>query len=280
MLFDKKAYDFGKKIITLENLVGKSHCCHSHGNHNHNHSHQEKKSEIKDININEIKIEENKDKKRIIGSTDYKKFEELAKGIEKKEEEIKKEKEKEKQNDYAHLMGCNNDLRKERQLMDKPVKEKIEAGKRFKTEGDDLLKHQKFDEAINVYEKGLLQLFYTFCDDKEEDEMVDKIKEGMNLNCSFCKIKQEKYEEATQYLNEAMRVNKENLKTLYRMAFCHFKLEKFNDAKNDINNAMNVIQKKGGDKDAFDKLLNDINNKIKDLENNQDNLLKKMVKNK
>jgi tetratricopeptide (TPR) repeat protein len=279
MLLDKKAYDFGKKIITLENLVCNSHC-HSHSHGNHNDSHPEVKSEEKEININEIKIEENKDKKRIIGSTDYKKFEELAKGIEEKEEEIKKEKEKEKQNEYAHLMGCNNDLRKERQLMDKPVKEKIEAGKRFKTEGDDFLKQQKYDEAINVYEKGLLQLFYTFCDDKEEDEMVDKIKEGMNLNCSFCKIKQEKYEEATQYLNEAMRVNKENLKTFYRMAFCHFKLEKFKDAKNDINNAMNIIQKKGGDKDAFDKLLNDINNKIKDLENSQDNLLKKMVKNK
>jgi len=274
MLLDQKAYEFGKKIITLENLVCQPH---SHSNHNHDHSHNEK---TKEININEIKIDESKDKKRIIGSTDYKKFEELAKGIEKKEDEIKKEKEKQKENDYAHIMGCNNDLRKERQLMDKPTKEKIEAGKRFKTEGDDLLKQQKYDEAINVYEKGLLQLFYTFCDDKDEDEMVDKVKEGMNLNCSFCKIKQEKYEEATQYLNEAMRVNKENLKTLYRMAFGHFKLEKFNDAKNDINNALKVIKKKGGDRASFDQLLNDIDNKIQDLEKEQDNLLKKMVKNK
>ena len=278
MILDKKAYEFGKKVITLESLVCKPH---SHFSHNHNHNHENSKTKVeKEININEIKIDESKDKKRIIGTTDYKKFENLAKGIEEKEEEIKIEKEKENQNEYRHLMGCNNDLRKERQLMDKPAKEKIEAGKRFKTEGDDLLKQQKFDEAINIYEKGLLQLFYTFCDDKEEDEMVDKIKEGMNLNCSFCKIKQEKYEEATQYLNEAMRVNKENLKTLYRMAFCHFKLEKFKDAKNDINNALNLIDKKGGDKKPFEQLLKDINNKIKDLDNEQDNLLKKMVKNK
>ena len=274
MLLDQKAYEFGKKILKLESIVCKPH---SHHNHSHNDSHKE---ESKEININEIKIDESKDKKRIIGSTDYKKFEELAKGIEKKEEEIKNEKEKEKENDYAHIMGCNNDLRKERQLMDKPVKEKIEAGKRFKMEGDDLLKQQKYDDAIVVYEKGLLQLFYTFSDDKEEDEMVDKIKEGMNLNCSFCKIKQEKYEEATQYLNEAMRVNKENLKTLYRMAFCHFKLEKFKDAKNDISNALNVIKKNGGDRGAFDQLIKDIDNKIKDLEKDQENLLKKMVKNK
>jgi len=274
MLLDQKAYEFGKKILKLESVVCKPH---SHHNHSHNDSHKE---ESKEININEIKIDESKDKKRIIGSTDYKKFEELAKGIEKKEEEIKNEKEKQKENDYAHIMGCNNDLRKERQLMDKPVKEKIEAGKRFKMEGDDLLKQQKYDDAIVVYEKGLLQLFYTFSDDKEEDEMVDKIKEGMNLNCSFCKIKQKKYEEATQYLNEAMRVNKENLKTLYRMAFCHFKLEKFKDAKNDISNALNVIKKNGGDRGAFDQLIKDIDNKIKDLENDQDNLLKRMVKSK
>ena len=276
MFLSPKAYEFAKKVIILENIISKSHC-HSEHKHNNNNNFSKKNEEI---NINEIKIEKNNDTKRIIGSTDYKKFENLVKGIEEKEDEIKKEKEKENQERYPHIMGCNNDLRKERQLMDKPVKEKIEAGKRFKLEGDDLLKKQKYDEAINTYEKGLLQLFYTFCDDKEEDDMVDKIKEGMNLNCSFCKIKQEKYEEAIQYLNEAMRVNKENLKTLYRMAFCHFKLQKFNDAKNDINIALKIINNKGGNKEQFEELLNDINNRIKELENKRDKLLKKMAKNK
>ena len=64
------------------------------------------------------------------------------------------------------------------------------------------------------------------------------------------------------------------------MAFCHFKLEKFKDAKNDINNAFNVIAKNGGDKIPFEQILKDINDKIKELENDQDNLLKRMVKNK
>ena len=274
MLLDQKAYNFSKKILTLENIV----CNHS--SHNHNHNITSNHTKEKEININEINLDKNKDKKRIIGSTDYKKFEDLVKGIEKKEEQIKKEEEEQKQKDYGHIMGCNNDLRKERQLMDKPTKEKIEAGKMFKIQGDDFLKQQKYDEAINIYEKGLLQLFYTFSDDKAEDEMIDKIKEGMNLNCSFCKIKQEKYEEATQYLNEAMRVNKENLKTLYRMGFCHFKLEKFDEAKNDIEKAFDIIKKKGGDKSSFEQLLKDINNRIKELENKQDILLKKMVKNK
>ena len=270
MLLDQKAYNFSKKIISLENIV-----C-NHLSHNHNHNITTNHTKEKEININEINLDKNKDKKRIIGSTEYKKFEDLFKGMEKKEEQIKKEEEEQKQKDYGHIMGCNNDLRKERQLMDKPTKEKIEAGKMFKIQGDDFLKQQKYDEAINIYEKGLLQLFYTFSDDKAEDEMIDKIKEGMNLNCSFCKIKQEKYEEATQYLNEAMRVNKENLKTLYRMGFCHFKLEKFDQAKNDIEKAFDIIKKKGGDKSSFEQLLKEINNRIKELENKQDILLKKV----
>ena len=70
MLLDKKAYDFGKKIITLENLVCKPHS-HSEHNHNDNCNHS-KKLEEKEININELKIDESKDKKRIIGTTDYK----------------------------------------------------------------------------------------------------------------------------------------------------------------------------------------------------------------
>ena len=278
MLLDQKAYNFSKKIINLENMINRHKSSHNH-DHEHNNSSINTKKE-KEININEINIETKKDEKRIIGSTDYKKYEELVKGMEKKEDEIKKEEKEQKEKDYGHIMGCNNDIRKERQLMDKPTKEKIEAGKRFKTEGDDLLKQKKYDEAINVYEKGLLQLFYTFSDDKEEDELIDKIKEGMNLNCSFCKIKQDKFEEATQYLNEAMRVNKENLKTLYRMGFCHFKLENFDEAKSDIKKALDIIDKKGGDKSSFEQLLKDINDKIKELEDQQDVLLKKMVKNK
>ena len=273
MLLEEKAFNFGKKILKLESLFAHSHT----GNHD---CHEHHNIENKDININEIKINPTNDNKRIIGPTDYKKFEDLAQGIENKEKEIEKLKEKQKAEDYCHLMGCNNDLRKEKQLMDKPVKEKIEASKRFKIEGDDLLKQKKYDEAVNIYEKGLLQLFYTFSDDKEEDELVDSIKENINLNCSFCRIKQEKFEEASQYLNEAMRVNKQNLKTLYRMAYCHYKNEKFDDAKKDIENALDVIKKKGGDETPFKQLSDDIQKTIDHLQNEQDNLLKKMAKKK
>ena len=177
-------------------------------------------------------------------------------------------------------MGCNNDLRKERQLMDKPVKDKIEASKIFKNEGDDYLKQKNFDEAINSYEKGLLQLFYCFSDDPKEEEEADKIKQSLNLNASFCFINLKKYDEALGYLNEALRIDKNNLKTLYRLAFCYFNLERFDDSKNTIKKAFDVCEKLNNDKDLvlFQNLNKDIEDKLSFYQQNEDNLYKKMSK--
>ena len=233
MFLEPKAYDFAQRILKIyyEKDISK----------------ESKTEEIPNIK----KISE--DPKRTIGNTNYQKFEQIAKMIEEKEkkEEEKKKKELEESEHKKELlkMGCNNDLRKERQLMDKPVKDKIEASKIFKNEGDDYLKQKNFDEAINSYEKGLLQLFYCFSDDPKEEEEADKIKQSLNLNASFCFINLKKYDDALGYLNEALRIDKNNLKTLYRLAFCYFNLERFDDSKNTIKKAFDVCEKLNNDKD-------------------------------
>jgi tetratricopeptide (TPR) repeat protein len=248
MFLEPKAYDFAQRILKIyyEKDISK----------------ESKTEEIPNIK----KISE--DPKRTIGNTNYQKFEQIAKMIEEKEkkEEEKKKKELEESEHKKELlkMGCNNDLRKERQLMDKPVKDKIEASKIFKNEGDDYLKQKNFDEAINSYEKGLLQLFYCFSDDPKEEEEADKIKQSLNLNASFCFINLKKYDDALGYLNEALRIDKNNLKTLYRLAFCYFNLERFDDSKNTIKKAFDVCEKLNNDKDLvlFQNLNKDIEDKL------------------
>lgn len=253
MFLDSKAHEFAEKLIKVFDETSA------------NNKNQPK---IEDP-VNEKK--EEKDMKRIIGGTDYKKYENIAKSIEKEEEKEKKSKEEKKE---IMKMGCNNDLRKERQLMDKPIKDKIDGSKIFKTEGDDLLKQKKYEDAVNSYEKGLLQLFYTFSDNKEEDLEVESIKRNINLNCSFCLINQEKYEEALGYLNEALRCEKNNIKALYRTAFCYFKLQKFQDAKETINAVLSIDK----DNKEFIELQNNISQREKELENNANQLYKKIGK--
>lgn len=259
MQLDNKAYNFAQKILNVF---------------------YEEAKPLKPGNVSNNKvippsIELEDDPKRIIGSTNYKKFENMAKEIDKKDRE-KEEKEKIERDKRSNAlkMGCNNDLRKERQLMDKPVKDKIEASKIFKTEGDDFLRQQNYEEAIHSYEKGMLQLFYTFSDDPEEEKEADKIKELINMNCSMCLMKQGKYDEALGCLNEALRVNKQNLKAIYRSAYCYFMMEKFEDSKEFINMGLKIDK----DNKEFTQLMNDIIAKENKMEKNQNNLYKKMIK--
>ena len=76
-----------------------------------------------------------------------------------------------------------------------------------------------------------------------------------------------------------MRIDKKNLKTLYRIAFCYFNLEKFDDSKNTIKKALDICNENNNEKDKvlFINLDNDINSKIKEYQNNEDNLYKKIM---
>ena len=86
-------------------------------------------------------------------------------------------------------------------------------------------------------------------------------------------------DEALGYLNEALRIDKNNLKTLYRIAFCYFNLEKFDDSKNTIKKALDICKENNNQKDSFlfVNLDKDINNKIKEYQNTEDNLYKKIM---
>lgn len=223
-----------------------------------------------------------KEDNRILGNTDYKKYEEISKQIEKEESKNNKN------NSNSNLkLGCNNDLRKERQLYEKPTKEKIEATKIFKNEGDYFLNSEKdYNKAFNCYEKALTQLFYTFEDNKEEELEIEKLKTSINLNISICKINQQHYKESIGYLNEAVKAsNNTNVKALYRLAYVNFKLEDFLEANNYINKGLHLLKNSKYDilvikeyEDFFNKLKIDIDNKIKDNEEKNKELSKKMFK--
>ncbi len=248
MKLSDKAYSFAQKLLKI----------HEKENSNNNQVNTDKLSKETSL----------PDEKRIIGKTDYKKYEELAKNIDL--EEIKNDpKTKE-----ALKMGCNNDLRKERQLMDKPSKDKIEASKIFKNEGDDFLKSKQWENANNAYEKALLQLFYTFSDDPDEDKKVEAIKASINLNMSMCKINLGKYDEAIGYCQEVLRIDKNNLKAMYRIAHSYFKKENFEDSRKTIDQALKLNE----NSPEFKSLLESISLREKELEENSRKLFKKLMK--
>lgn len=200
---------------------------------------------------------------RIIGNTDYKKYDSIAKQIEREET----------MNKSQFLQLANpNDIKKQKQIYEGETRSKMEAAKIFKTEGDDCLKSKRYNEAINAYEKALLQLYYRLNDDGEEEQnkKVEQIKIAINLNLSYAFINMEKYQDAIGYLIEAKRVDKNNLKIFYRLAYCYMKTFRMEDAKSIINDGLTI--------DYQNKELNQLKHDIFAKEEEMDNQMKKKFK--
>ena len=137
-------------------------------------------------------------------------------------------------------------------------KPKIEMCTIFKNEGDENLLNKKYEQAQNSYEKALSNLFYNF-DDENEQKKIEKLKCAINLNLSMVLMKLNNYKDAIGYLIEAKRLQPDNLKTLYRMAYCYYCVGDYDKARNIIND---VIKNNNiNNKEEFNKLLDDINNK-------------------
>ena len=210
MELNPELYKFAQKLLSLDKQIEQ----------------EEQKPEAKKEFVH--------DPKRVVGVTDYKKFEHLEKEIE--TEDLKTNK---KTQDMLK-MGCNNDLRRERELYEKPAEEKLEAARIFKNEADEYLKAKMYKEAFAIYEKALLQLFYTFTEDVNMNDETDKLKVSLNLNLTICLINQEKLEDAIGYLQEVLRVDKNHIKAIYRTAYCYLKLDDTSKASEFVNRGIEL----------------------------------------
>ena len=184
---------------------------------------------------------------RIIGTTDYSKFDKIAIEIE-REEILSKKK--------ILNMTNPNDIKIQKQMFEGSSQPKIEMCTIFKNEGDENLRNKKYEQAQNSYEKALSNLFYNF-DDEEERKKIEKLKCAINLNLSMVLMKLNNYKDAFGYLIEAKRLQPDNLKTIYRMAYCHYSIGDYDKARQIINDVL----KKNENSIEFKQLLEDINKK-------------------
>ena len=198
---------------------------------------------------------ENKEKietrSRVIGTTDYSKFDKIAVEIE-REEILSKKK--------ILNMTNPNDIKIQRQMFEGSSKPKIEMCTIFKNEGDENLRNKKYEQAQNSYEKALSNLFYNF-DDENEQKKIEKLKCAINLNLSMVLMKLNNYKDAIGYLIEAKRLQPDNLKTIYRMAYCYYCISDYDKAKKIIND----ILKKNDNLTEFKQLLEDITINLIDI---------------
>ena len=205
---------------------------------------------------------------RKIGVTDYAKFEQIAREIEREDVLSKK--------DILNAINPN-DIKKAKQVYEGSTKPKVEASQIFKNEGDYYLKRKLNEDAVAAYEKALLQLFYTFNDNEEDKKVVEGKKCAINLNLSMALMNLGRYKDAVGYLQEAKRLDMKNLKTIYRMSYCYLKMENIDEAKKYVNEGISLCDKKSNE---FEQLKEEICKKERENDRMAARLFKKAYKNK
>mmetsp|Transcript_4831 Transcript_4831/g.9026 ORF Transcript_4831/g.9026 Transcript_4831/m.9026 type:complete len:248 (+) Transcript_4831:367-1110(+) len=167
-----------------------------------------------------IKKTEEEGPARVIGPTDYQKWEDFEDD----------EPEEQKQAKEMLKSMCSQDHRKERQLFERTTAEKLQASNLFKKQGNDSYKEQNYSLAALHYRKAMLQLDYTFPDTPEEQKQFDELNLSLALNMAAAKWFLQEYDEVLNMAHLALKQNPDHPKALYRTAQVHIARDQFEEA--------------------------------------------------
>jgi len=196
-------------------------------------------------------------------------FEKKEQDRQKKEKELDEAAEKERQR--RKELGMDND--KDDRTM--PKAERLRLGDINKTEGNELFKAGKFDDAIRRYKKAVDHVSRPEVAQNlspDEKEQADKIKSGCYLNMAQCYIKaatqvetdkgkndaEPYYKKAKNSLDDCLELG-ENVKARFRRANMWEKLGDIDKALSDIKAGLQVEPEDKDllkSKERFEKLQN------------------------
>ena len=109
-----------------------------------------------------------------------------------------------------------------------------------KNEANELFSDKNYRHAAARYAKALTHASKFFDLNPEEQKEVNDVKLSLHLNIALAYIKLEKYDNALQSCNEALKIDESNGKALYRRATVYYNKRKFEDAIGDLKKAENL----------------------------------------
>ncbi|KAL4174552.1 hypothetical protein KRP22_006489 [Phytophthora ramorum] len=151
-------------------------------------------------------------------------------------------------------MGCSHDHSAEQKLMDMTTLEKLAACDEFRVLGNLFFKHGQYQRAAFHYHKALVYFEYVFTDTDEEEAQADALKLKLLLNFAACRLKTMHLDDAVHHANQALEIDPDNVKALYRRAQAFRLKDEFDLAQKDVARAME-ISKAAEENQAADPLL-------------------------
>lgn len=149
---------------------------------------------------------------------------------------------------------------KKKEKWDMSTAERIEEASASKLEGNELFKAKKYTESYKKYEEGLD--FVNFLTDATEDEQKvgNTLKLSLQLNAAQAAIRNTEFADAIKMCGEALKLEVENVKALYRRGVAHSSAGNFREAKNDLMKGLGLEPTNGAIKKELILLKNRISN--------------------
>ena len=121
-----------------------------------------------------------------------------------------------------------------------PKKRRMEIVMKNKQEANELFAGKNYKHAAARYVKALSHCAKFHDLGPEDQEEVNGVKLSLNLNLALAYFKLEKYDNALRACNEALAIDGDSTKALFRRASVYYEMKKFEDAKNDLDKALMV----------------------------------------
>jgi molecular chaperone DnaK (HSP70)/tetratricopeptide (TPR) repeat protein len=118
-----------------------------------------------------------------------------------------------------------------------PFKRRMEIVMKNKAEANELFSGKNYQHAAARYAKALSHCSKFFDLSPEQKKEVDDVKLSLYLNLALAYIKLEKFDNALLQCNEALNIDAESGKALYRRATVLYQKRKFDDAVKDLDKA-------------------------------------------
>jgi len=138
-----------------------------------------------------------------------------------------------------------------------PKKRRMEIVLKNKTEANELFSDGNYKFAAARYTKALSHC-YKFVDLSPDDQKeVNAVKLSVNLNLALSYMKLQNPNQALRVCNDALGIDENSVKALYRRASVHYELKKYDLAKADVQKAMKNLEE-----GTTDKAITKLNDRI------------------